>query len=103
VAYIVDMSPSEIMGQVHVSALMPTVANASYTSATANILKFKSGGTVGSCSGGPSCKPDVQSGSLATVISNPSSSTTSDGDGDNTVAIAAGVAVPVALARWRAW
>ncbi|ELR18027.1 uncharacterized protein ACA1_102320 [Acanthamoeba castellanii str. Neff] len=82
------MSPSEIMGQVHVSALMPTVAKASYTSATANILKFK---------------PDVQSGSLATVISNPSSSTTSDGDGDNTVAIAAGVAVPVALARWRAW
>ncbi|ELR18029.1 uncharacterized protein ACA1_102450 [Acanthamoeba castellanii str. Neff] len=135
VAYIVDMSTAALLGQVDVSAHMPTVANDTYTRVTASIptsrlvasrsywLPFcftsttettrglaarqegsigmggvaASGGktTVGSCSGGPSCKPDLQTGSLATVIS--SSSTTSDGGDSDTVAIAAGVAVPVAL------
>jgi hypothetical protein len=62
--------------------------------------------TVGSCEGGPSCKPEIGSGSLATVISSSKAATSGDGDGGGggggggggTIAIAAGVAVPVALA-----
>jgi hypothetical protein len=54
--------------------------------------------TVGSCSGGPSCKPDLQSGSLATVITSTTTSGGGGGGGDtNIVAIAAGVAVGLVL------
>jgi hypothetical protein len=51
--------------------------------------------TVGFCSGGPTCEPDLQEGSLATAIAR--TDTGGGGGDDNTVAIAVGVAVPVAL------
>jgi hypothetical protein len=52
--------------------------------------------TVGSCQDGPSCTPEVQSGTLATKITR--SSAASGGSDFSTIAIAAGVAVPVSLA-----
>jgi hypothetical protein len=51
--------------------------------------------TVGLCEGGPSCKPEVESGTLATKITR--SAATSSGGDDSTIMIAAGVAVPVVL------
>jgi hypothetical protein len=53
--------------------------------------------TVGFCAGGPSCRPAVHAGSLATVISRTDKSSGGGGSSDNSAAIAAGVAVPVAL------
>jgi hypothetical protein len=54
--------------------------------------------TVGFCSGGPTCLPEVQEGTLATAILRTATGGSSGDSGDNTVAIAVGVAVPVALA-----
>jgi hypothetical protein len=54
--------------------------------------------TVGACSGGPSCKPAILQGNLATVIVRKDTSEGSSSDGGiGSIALAAGVAVPVAL------